>query len=132
MIYADFDYYCSTYYGKQIQDPEEYEKFATQAAFELDYFTLGKASKNADMEAVKMASCAVAEQFKILDTAELNAASGEIASESVGSHSRTYRSAAEISASVRGQIKAVIERYLATTGLLYRGVPTCIHHTQLH
>lgn len=131
MIYADFDYYQTVFMGVQITDIATYERYATRAAIELDYYTIGKASKNADLDAVKMAACAVAEQYQIIDKANAAASSeaGELQSESVGSYSRTYRSAADSAMAAKMSIKGVIEHYLAATGLLYRGAPVCIHRT---
>ena len=132
MIIADFDYYKTAFYGVLIDDEEQYNRLATRAAVQMDYYTFGKATANADMEAVKMASCAVAEACLSIERASVAASgeSGELQSESVGSYSRTYRSSADISAAASAVIKSVLDQYLAGTGLLYRGVAVkCTRHT---
>ena len=130
MIYADFDYYKDAYLGGLISNESEYERLATRAATEIDYYTLGRAYNQADTDAVKMCACAVAEQFLTIAAAQATSTSdAELQSESVGSYSRTYRASADRTATARAEIRNIINRYLATTGLLYRGVMTCIHHT---
>ena len=98
------------------------------------------------LDALKMACCAVAEQYQAVDTAQalatksltaaLSDSSGELQSQTVGSWSKSYRSggesaaqAATAAASARSLLSAAAAQYLAGTGLLYRGggccVPTC-------
>lgn len=147
MIYADYDYYCNIYLGTSICN-DDFKRLAMRASTFLDYYTQSRASKNADLEAVKMACCAIAEQYQYIDaaralaqkslSASLNSGdSGELQSQTVGSWSRTYRSGGDsaqqaISSEKTAQdsISAIAQRYLAGTGLLYRGrgcrcVPAC-------
>lgn len=130
MIYADYTFYLDDFFGIQITDENEYMRCAVRAAADIDYYTMGRAKDNAESDAVKLASCAVAEIYQIIGKSQSAAASekGELASESVGSYSRSYRSSAETANNARMQIKAAIEHYLAPTGLLYRGASVCIHH----
>jgi hypothetical protein len=60
----------------------------------------------------------------MIGIARANAASedGEISSESVGSHSVTYRSGLAQADSLEAVMRKAVTAYLATTGLLYRGV----------
>lgn len=131
MIYADFVYYKTQYIGAMITDPAVYDRCATRAAADIDYYTLGRAAKNADMDAVKMAACAVAEQYQTIERSAMQSCGDapELQSESVGSYSRTYRSASESASDAKAAIRGIIEKYLAHTGLLYRGVNGCLHHT---
>lgn len=129
MILADYQFYKESYFGDIIPE-SDYNRLATRAASLLDYYTMGKASTHADMEAVKMASCAVAERYLSVDKAQqASAEHGDLVSESVGGYSRSYRSYADSSRDGSAAIYAAIKQYLAGTGLLYGGVPVCIRRT---
>ncbi len=133
MIYADYDYYTKTYMGNAIAE-EEYPRLATRAAKYLDYITMGRAEKNAGLEAVKMCACALAEQYKTIEAANslslqsLQAGTedtAEVQSESVGSWSRSYRSggdsaqsASNAAQTARAALMDTALMYLGNTGLL--------------
>ena len=103
----------------------------------LDYYTQGRAAQNVDLDALKMACCAVAEQYQYVDTAQSLAqksltasleTDGELQSQTVGSWSKTYRSggetaqqAATAAQTAQASLSAAAMQYLAGTGLLYRG-----------
>lgn len=137
MAYADYDFYLNTYLGTAIEEAD-FPRLSLRASSFLDYYTQGKAALNADLDALKMACCAVAEQYQIIDMARalaqkslsssLSHDSGELQSQSVGNWSKTYRSGgesasqAEASASsAQSELAAIANLYLAGTGLLYRG-----------
>ncbi len=137
MAYADYEYYTTTYLGTAIQEAD-FPRLSLRASSFLDYYTQGRAAHNANLDTIKMACCAVAEQYQTIDTARalaqkslsasLSAESGELQSQSVGSWSKTYRSAgdsatqATASASAaQASLAAAANQYLAGTGLLYRG-----------
>lgn len=146
MAYADYEYYTTTYLGTAISEAD-FPRMALRASSFLDYYTQGRAAQNADLDALKMACCAVAEQYQYIDIAQAlaqksltssleSSESGELQSQTVGSWSKTYRSggesaaqAATAAASARSLLSAAAAQYLAGTGLLYRGggccVPTC-------
>lgn len=127
MIYADYAFYTETFYGDMIPEAE-YNKCAARASDYIDRLTLDRAASYVEAHPeevkVKLACCAAAEQYYMIGIARANVASeeGEIASESVGSHSRTFRSGLETSASLEMDLRKVVGSYLAPTGLLYRGV----------
>ncbi len=137
MTYADFPYYRDTYLGNAIQEGD-FPRLALRASGFLDYYTQGRAEKSAGMEAVKMACCALAEQYQAIDGAQrlsMKAISAsqaddgaELQSQTVGPFSKTYRSGGESAAAALGagslaqsQLGSVARQYLAHTGLLYRG-----------
>lgn len=140
MVYADYDYYLNEYYGRTITDTE-FPRLALHASQYLDYITMGKARGNADLEPLKMCCCALAEQYQAIETAEVlaqkslsaGAADGaEVQSEAVGSWSRSYRSGGDSAQSAvqaakegRSVLLDTTKRYLAHTGLLYRGGRCC-------
>ena len=137
MVYATFEYYICTYMGTTISETA-FPRLAMRASAFLDYYTQGRADKNADMDALKMACCALAEQYQVIEQAQelakknLSAAmesdGGEVQSETVGSWSKSYRSgvesagaAASVAANAQASLAAVARQYLSGTGLLYRG-----------
>src|SRR5699024_6955276 len=100
-----YEYYTTTYLGTAI-DEANFPRLALRASTFLDYYTQGRAAQNPDLDVLKMACCAVAEQYQSIDLASkaaLNALQnsanvgegGELQSQSVGSWSKTYRSGGE-------------------------------------
>ena len=147
MAYADYPYYKNTYLGTAIQEAD-FPRLALRASSFLDYYTQGRAGQNQDVNAVKMACCAVAEQYQSIDLARQAALhalqnsanageAGELQSQSVGSWSKTYRSGGESAhqpttapQAAQASLASVAAQYLSSTGLLYRGrgcgcVPPC-------
>ena len=147
MAYADYPYYKNTYLGTAIQEAD-FPRLALRASSFLDYYTQGRAGQNQDVNAVKMACCAVAEQYQSIDLARQAALhalqnsanageAGELQSQSVGSWSKTYRSGGEsaqqattAAQAAQASLASVAAQYLSSTGLLYRGrgcgcVPPC-------
>lgn len=137
MAYADYEYYINTYMGTAIQ-AAEFPRLALRASSFLDYYTQGRAARAAGLDAVKMACCALAEQYQAIDAANalmqkslafsLSSGGGELQSQTVGSWSRTYRSGGESAAQASASAKAARDglvdaanMYLSQTGLLYRG-----------
>lgn len=137
MVYADLEFYLNTYLGTAI-NVSDFHRLALRASSFLDYYTQGRAAQNPDMDALKMACCAVAEQYQIIDQAQAMAQKAfseslksdgcEVQSESVGSWSKTFRSAgdsagsaASVAANAQASLAAVARQYLSATGLLYRG-----------
>ena len=136
MAYADYEYYTITYLGTAISEAD-FPRFALRASSFLDYYTQGQAAKNAELDALKMACCAVAEQYQSIDAAQALAqkalsaslsSGGELQSQSVVSWSKTYRSAGDSAQqalasaeTAQAALAAAAAQYLAGTGLLYRG-----------
>ena len=142
MAYADFEYYANTYLGTAIEY-NDFSRLSLRASAFLDYYTQGRAAKNAELDALKMACCAVAEQYQSIDLARqaaLNAlknstnagAAGELQSQIVGTWSKTYRSGGDSAQQALSSVQAaqsaltaIAQQYLAGTGLLYRGRGCC-------
>lgn len=140
MVYADYAFYADTYFGRAISEAD-FPRLALRGSQYIDYITQGRAEAQAELEAVKMCCCELAEQIQTVETARelaqkslaAGAADGaELQSETVGSWSRSYRSGGD-SAKSAGQAAAegqaalygIAGRYLAGTGLLYRGGRCC-------
>ena len=145
MAYADYEYYITTYLGTAIEEAD-FSRLSLRASSFLDYYTQGRAAQNADLDALKMACCAVAEQYQYIDTAQALAqkslsasleSDGELQSQTVGSWSKTYRSGGDSAQQALSSVQtaqaslgAIAQQYLSGTGLLYRGrgcccVPSC-------
>ena len=145
MAYADYEYYTTTYLGTAIKE-DDFQRLSLRASSFLDYYTQGRAAQNSDLDALKMACCAVAEQYQSIDTAQALAqkslsasleSDGELQSQTVGSWSKTYRSGGDSAQQALSSVQtaqaalgALAQQYLAGTGLLYRGrgcscVPPC-------
>jgi len=140
VVYADYDFYCNEYFGKAIPS-EEYQRLALRGSQYIDYITQGRAEARADLEAVKMCCCALAEQYQTIEAAQALAQKGlvagawdggEVQSETVGSWSRSYRSggdsaqsAVQAADAARSVLLDTARRYLTNTGLLYRGGRRC-------
>lgn len=134
MIYADFEYYRDAYGGTLVLE-ENYHGLSVRASAYLDYYTLGKAKNKADLEAVKMACCALVDKYSEIDAMALKAresvndvVSGTKKSESIGSYSVTYQSAEEMakyarqySEELKKELPQIARAYLTGTNLLYRG-----------
>lgn len=134
MSYADYEFYSTVYLGNEIEEVD-FPKLSLRASSYIDYLTMGKAEKAPDDQAVKLACCAIAEQYQLIDRARgltLNGLSrsggAELQSQSVGSWSKTYRSAGESAQSAMSALSAaqaelykIATAYLSGTGLLYRG-----------
>jgi len=149
MIYADYAFYTDVYMGLSIEETD-FQRLALRASAFLDYYTQGKAGKHAELAALKMACCALAEQYQFIEAAKLSANkslhvsltsdnSGELQSQTVGSWSKTYRSSGEsanaaagAAVSAKTALSAIAQEYLAGTGMLYRGRGCCCGHVSAY
>ena len=126
---ADYSFYQDEYFGDMLTE-EEFTKFATRGDSYLEQLTMGRYDDEglpeATLKAVKMAECAIAEQCALEAKQSLaiteSLGVGTLASESVGAHSVSYRSGAEIKKASEEAIRSIAYRYLGMTGLLYRGI----------
>lgn len=124
-MYATYAFYTDEFFGSVISE-EDFDKYATRASDYIDYLTMGKAKAYEDTNgALAKACCAVAEQIANSDSITASIGVAEIASETVGSHSVSYRSSVELKAGLDAAMLSAAQMYLTPTGLLYRGVP-CI------
>ena len=147
MAYADYEYYKDIYLGTAISE-QDFPRLSLRANSFLDYYTQGRAAQNQELDALKMACCAIAEQYQNIDLASKAALhalqnsanageAGELQSQSVGSWSKTYRSGGEsaqqattAAQAAQASLASAAAQYLSSTGLLYRGrgcgcVPPC-------
>lgn len=136
-MYADYGFYASVYYGVAITE-DDFPRLASKASDFIDYYTKDKAATATDetiVLAISKACCAVAEKMLEMEQAAklraqyIDAAlnGGEKKSETVGSWSVSYSTAADYARSEaeltnpRAQYAQAALEYLANTGLLFRG-----------
>lgn len=122
-MYADYIYYRDVYAGTTISE-EAFAALARRASLFIDQLTFNRLNQGRVVtDAVKMATCAVAEAVKTNEAAQQAAAAAAgKKSESVGSWSVSYQSAAEISAAVNDAMTDAATPYLIYAGLMDRGL----------
>lgn len=113
-MYSDYTFYLNEYKG--VLDSEEYSRLAVRASAEIDRLTFNRAAKatGSDMEAVKMAECAVVDELHTI------AMGGDITSESNDGVSRSYAGGAARSKAQR--VTSAAELWLSRTNLCFAGV----------
>ena len=137
MNYACYVDYVSVYYGNMFDDEKEFNRCASRASDYLDRITMNRVQDyialHPDSDVIKKVTCALAEVYAGIMNARASAMSvdGEIASETVGSHSVSYRSGLETQATLEADLRKIAQSYLAMTGLLYRGVSN-VHASYSH
>lgn len=112
MRYVEYDFYKNEYGGKL---PEEvFEEQVVNASAYINYVTMGRANSalsSVHADAIKMATCAVLEEYK-------SAEKGELSSQTVGPWTKVYKTSGK---TVTEKIAEAAEHYLMFTGLMYRG-----------
>ena len=134
MTYADYAFYSGEYMGTVCED--DFTRLAVRASSFIDYYTQGRAAAAAGTDPVRQCCCALVDVYAGIEAARtlavaklMTAVGGEdIKSETVGSYSRTLATGGEsalAALNVANAAKAApaetCARYLARTGLLYRG-----------
>jgi len=122
MAYADYEFYKNVFYGGVLTE-DNFRPLAERASEYIDYITLGRAVKNAELPQVKKCCCALAELYQITERAKAAASSeeGELKSETVGGWSQSFTTGADYATEYEGQLLKTARVYLEATGLLYRG-----------
>lgn len=122
-MYADYAYYTSTYAGTAISS-DAFVAFARRASAFIDRLTYNRLNTGYTVtDAVKMATCAVADAMKASAEAE-QAATYSVTkkSESVDGDNVTYQDAEDIREALETQWAEAAEQYLLFTGLMDRGI----------
>lgn len=120
-IYADEKFYHEMYLcEKNAVLTSSYEYFFREASLIIDHYTFGNIDPENIPQTVKMCCCELAEN--LFSESKMMSENSGIQSESVGGWSRNYISKSEILTSSKAEQKQIIFKWLANTGLLYRGV----------
>lgn len=123
---VDFMYYSTVFLGQELTE-ENFPYFSRQAERYLQFVTAGRYKDVCEdqQEVVKDCICELAELEQKQKNLESKIENGQvISSESVGSYSASYVTpkSAEENEDIQNQRYSVVKKYLAFTGLLYRGV----------
>ncbi len=124
MIYADEVFYESRYLlGRKPVISTGFLFYARQASQTIDQYTFGrlKDAAEADIpETVRMCCCELAEaEYK---RQKQKSDSGGKTSEKIGTYSVSFGSATEQASATAQERREVVMKWLANTGLCYRGV----------
>lgn len=124
---ADFDYYKTKFYGKDIPQ-ESFPKYSTDATRRINIYTKHRINNITDD--IKNACCEIAELLLKQDSlydATIKS-DNEITSETVGSHSITYSNKTNIKEKrimseeeIELACYKICYKHIAYTGLMYRG-----------
>lgn len=116
----NYDFYVDQYGGSLIPEAD-FLRVSKKAKSMIDFYTFGRIDWGVASAAAKMCICDVAE---LLFSAEQLSQSGVVSSESVGAYKLSYDKSAEVELvkEPEKRAKAIVERYFAHTGLMYRGV----------
>ena len=126
--YTDYFFYISTYKGNMPED--EFDKLIYRASYEVQKNIFNRDITGYEDE-VQMVTCSIADTLYKIDKLEskkdISISDKTLKSESVGDYSRTFDTASvdDIETEISNQNKKIdeeLKRYLALTGLLYRGV----------
>ena len=111
MAWADYQFYTDSYLGVLVPE-DEFDRLSARAEEFLCQATSARVLEHTGDTEVKMAACAVADEFYRQEHG------GEVTSESVGAWSRSYASTGK-SPARRALDAAAL--HLGQTGMLYRG-----------
>lgn len=114
-MYADYNFYKETYHGAASE--AEHIRLVVRATAYVDRMTFGKAktATGADLEAVKMAECAIVDELANQEQG------GIVTSETNDGISRSYATGAVVRSATQ-RIYAAAEVFLCNTGLCFAGV----------
>jgi hypothetical protein len=114
-MYADYTFYKNTYCGAA--SSTEHARLAVRAAAYVDRMTFGRAktAKDSDLEAVKMAECAIVDELASQEQG------GIVTSETNDGISRSYATGSVVKSSTQ-RIYAAAEVFLSNTNLCFAGV----------
>lgn len=120
-VYADEKFYNEVYLcGKAAVITSDYEYFFREASLMINQYTFGNINPESIPQVVKMCCCELAESIFSRD--RILSKNNGISSESVGGWSVNYASPSDVNLEFKKAVKNIIFKWLADTGLLYRGV----------
>lgn len=120
-VYADEKFYNEAYLcGKSAVITSDYEYFFREASLMINQYTFGNIDPENIPQAVKMCCCELAESIFSRDM--ILSKNNGISSESVGGWSVNYASSSDVNSEFKKAVKNIIFKWLADTGLLYKGV----------
>lgn len=122
-LYADYEYYTSTYKGNLPK--EEFEKSIMKASAYVRRITFGRADDNMELEEVKLATCAVCELLANDEKVRNKHSGRAVTSENTDGYSVSYESGGNGETAddlLCKKMHNTAALFLDPTGLLYMGV----------
>lgn len=123
ILYADYEYYTTTYKGSLSK--EEFEKFIMKSSAYVRRITFGRADDNIEMEEVRLAACAVCDLIANDEKVRSKHSGRAITSENTDGYSVSYESGGNGETADDLLCKKMYNTaalFLDPTGLLYMGV----------
>lgn len=123
ILYADYEYYTTTYKGSLSK--EEFEKSIMKSSAYVRRISFGRADENKELDEVKLAACAVCDLIANDEKVRSKHSGRVVTSENTDGYSVSYESGGngETADDLLGRkIFDTLELYLMPTGLLYMGV----------
>lgn len=124
MSYAGYDFYRNAYLGNLIEDPEAFARLAKRASEHLDFLTFHRTDPPEASEAVRLATCAMAEVLFWEEKRKTEHDGREVSSESNDGYSVTFAGTNEVDAELitKRDLYLAAYKYLSGTGLMDFGV----------
>ena len=122
-LYADYEYYISTYKGNLAK--EEFEKSIMKASAYVRRITFGRADDDMELEEVKLAACAVCDLIANDEKVRGKHSGRAITSENTDGYSVTYESGGNGETAddlLCKKMHNTAALFLDPPGLLYMGV----------
>lgn len=123
ILYADYEYYTTTYKGSLSK--EEFGKFITKSSAYVRRITFGRADDNIEMEEVRLAACAVCDLIANDEKVRSKHSGRVVTSENTDGYSVSYESGGNGETTddlLKRNIFDTLLLYLEPTRLLYMGV----------
>ena len=122
-LYADYEYYTSTYKGNLTK--EEFKRSITKASAYVRRITFGRADENKELDEVKLAACAVCDLIANDEKVRSKHSGRVVTSENTDGYSVSYESGGNGETTddlLKRNIFDTLLLYLEPTRLLYMGV----------
>ena len=125
----DYNYYSKVYGGSSIPE-SSFDKYSTKSSSQMNLFTSNRITDDNITESIKNAVCEVAEliynQEMLVNKIEDD--SKEVASESVGPHSKSYVNKSNLKSQriltkeeLNKECYRICYTHISSTGLMFRG-----------
>lgn len=125
----DYNYYSKIYGGSSIPE-SSFDKYSTKSSSQINLFTSNRITDDNITESIKNAVCEVAEliynQEMLVNKIEDD--SKEVASESVGPHSKSYVNKSNLKSQriltkeeLNKECYRICYTHISSTGLMFRG-----------
>lgn len=123
MAYVDYSYYTNTYHGVAVS-ASDFSRIANTATAHIDAVTFSRAAATigvgedtALIDKIKMATCAVADVVKVIESGDVDG----VTQESQGRYSVSFGANSSRAQTHAQRITAAASVYLANTGLMFAG-----------